>query len=464
MITRRCPLLTLAAVVTAATPLITEAASSSADPTINWVSSPAPPGALVMVNGGGFGDSPSVRLTDARGRVSTLEALGLTSSGLKFKLPKLSKTMGAGDEHVSYDVSVCRLPGTGCSNTLPLNTPDIWWWQGDRGNSSSPGGWLRVFGRSVAQASSRAAAAAASRRRSTVDSSIARGDFAAARTAIAELEAAAASAATSSLLGATLRLTPRKGSGGGGGRPITVTSTANYTTYDALFELPASLAEGDYTAEISSGLETPSTKSGWIPLSMFLSPETPELRVVTIEAERPWPTRVFKVDCGTGNVFERPCGWVGQRSSRQVDAALAQARAAGGGTVFFPRGQYYIDGPIVVPDNVQLVGEGQELVSIVFREDNPDTSPKPGYIYSDLEATRWSVTNLTVYITHHYNSVFYVYPQCSDWTLQHVRVRAVAWAMLSDPCPKVTGRGNRLANFSRGQVGEVVYLGAVSTR
>ena len=80
------------------------------------------------------------------------------------------------------------------------------------------------------------------------------------------------------------------------------------------------------------------------------------------------------------------------------------------------------------------------------------------YIYSDLEATRWSVTNLTVYITHHYNSVFYVYPQCSDWTLQHVRVRAVAWAMLSDPCPKVSGRGNRLANFSRGQVGEVVYL------
>ena len=43
---------------------------------------------------------------------------------------------------------------------------------------------------------------------------------------------------------------------------------------------------------------------------------------------------------------------------------MAKARAAGGGIVYFPRGQYYIDGPIVVPDNVELKGEGEGLVSI----------------------------------------------------------------------------------------------------
>ena len=66
------------------------------------------------------------------------------------------------------------------------------------------------------------------------------------------------------------------------------------------------------------------------------------------------------------------------------------------------------------------------------------------YIYSDLEATRWSVTNLTVYITHHYNSVFYVYPQCSDWTLQHVvermsSVRLLPWTEASDQLHTIYG-------------------------
>ena len=27
--------------------------------------------------------------------------------------------------------------------------PEVWWWQGDAGNSSTPGGWLRVFGRCI---------------------------------------------------------------------------------------------------------------------------------------------------------------------------------------------------------------------------------------------------------------------------------------------------------------------------
>ena len=42
-----------------------------------------------------------------------------------------------------YDVSVDG------SAPLVVNKPDIWWWQGDAGNTSTPGGWLRAFGRSV---------------------------------------------------------------------------------------------------------------------------------------------------------------------------------------------------------------------------------------------------------------------------------------------------------------------------
>ena len=123
-----------------------------------------------------------------------------------------------------------------------------------------------------------------------------------------------------------------------------------------------------------------------------------------------------------------------------------------------PRGQYYVDGPLIVPEGTRLVGEGTELVSIFFREDNPDTAPRPGYIHANNSATAWAVEDLSVYVTHYYYSVFYVQPTCEDWTLKNVRVRAVAWAMISDPVLGNNGRGGRLANFSRGQVGEVIYL------
>ena len=157
-------------------------------------------------------------------------------------------------------------------------------------------------------------------------------------------------------------------------------------------------------------------------------------------------------------VTSRPCGWVGARSSAQLNAAVAAADAAGGGIVYLPRGQYYIDGPLIVPNGTTIRGEGEGLVSIFFREDNPDTSPKPGYIYAAPNATSWAIEDLSIYISHHYYSCIYVHPQATSFRMQRVRVRAVAWAMLGDPCPAQTGRGNRFANFSRAQVGEVVML------
>ena len=138
--------------------------------------------------------------------------------------------------------------------------------------------------------------------------------------------------------------------------------------------------------------------------------------------------------------------------------ARAKAKANGGGVVMLPRGQYYVDGPLIVPEGTRLVGEGTDLVSIFFREDNPDTAPRPGYIHANNSATAWSVEDLSVYVTHYYYSVFYVQPTCKDWTLKDVRVRAVAWAMRGDPVLGNNGGGGRLANFSRGQVGEVIYL------
>ena len=37
---------------------------------------------------------------------------------------------------------------------------------------------------------------------------------------------------------------------------------------------------------------------------------------------------------------EPSCGWAGARSTAAIDRALEAARAAGGGVVYLPRGQY----------------------------------------------------------------------------------------------------------------------------
>ena len=97
-------------------------------------------------------------------------------------------------------------------------------------------------------------------------------------------------------------------------------------------------------------------------------------------------------------------------------------------------------------------------MAIYFREDGLHTSPRHGYIHSNNSAAAWAVEDLTLYVTHHYVAVVYVHPATRDFTLQRVRVRAVAWAFLGDPVSGATGRGARSVDFSASDLGPVVYL------
>ena len=56
-------------------------------------------------------------------------------------------------------------------------------------------------------------------------------------------------------------------------------------------------------------------------------------------------------------------------------AAIKAADANQGGVVYFPRGQYFVTGPLLVPNGVILRGEAAELVSIYFGEDNEHSAP-----------------------------------------------------------------------------------------
>ena len=97
----------------------------------------------------------------------------------------------------------------------------------------------------------------------------------------------------------------------------------------------------------------------------FESPSSPAVSVVQIMPPPHWDQSIFTVDCEwTKPIFERPCGWVGARASEQLDAAIALANANGGGVVYLPRGQYYVDGPIVVPEGVVIKGEGTQVLGL----------------------------------------------------------------------------------------------------
>lgn len=447
--------------------------------TINWFSTPAFDGETVLASGGGpFTNASIVTLSAVDGKVHTVPALEAHAHGFAFKLPA---GLNNSTKMSMYDISVDG------GATAVLNAPETWWWQGDAGNTSTPGGWLRAFGRSMSAATGDSSRS--STERTEVDAALQQGDYAEARRLIDQLEAQPETAAVS-VPSAKLRLTPvldgRHTSAAAASveaSPVVIPAVAaNSSVWEARFELPASLAPGRYTAEISSGLASPS-QGTFFPMRMFSDGSNSAavnhtLEVVTITKPHVWPTQVFTVDCEWEKpIFERPCGWVGARSSAQVDAALAQARAAGGGIVHLPRGQYYIDGPIIVPPNTRLRGEATDLVAVYFREQQPWEAPTPGYVHNNGSAAAWAVQDLSLYISSFYHSVIYVHPSSIAFALQRVRVRAAAYAMLdSRQCGTTCGgnsRGNniscllgdtcpnnkhRFANFSHMSAGEVVML------
>ena len=51
----------------------------------------------------------------------------------------------------TYTVRVCDSgrANSSCSNELTINEADLWWVSGDAGNRSTPGGWVRLFGRGL---------------------------------------------------------------------------------------------------------------------------------------------------------------------------------------------------------------------------------------------------------------------------------------------------------------------------
>ena len=188
-----------------------------ASASLDWVSHPVGAGEWALLSGDFRAGVESIELSglgeNASSNFST-PAIDVSDSALKFKLP------AAG----AFNVSI-----KGRSGAIPVNAPEVWWFQGDGGDTASPGGWLRVFGRSLGHASKEEDAA------TKISSAISAGDFAAAHAFVQQAAKKAAEAQEASPLGTWLRLTSA------GGETLQIAArTANTTAYHALFSLPES--------------------------------------------------------------------------------------------------------------------------------------------------------------------------------------------------------------------------------
>ena len=231
--------------------------------------------------------------------------------------------------------------------------------------------------------------------------------------------------------------------------------SANSTRWAAWFALPTSVEPGEYQVALANGLDP----THFVPLGAFGSYVGPDAasNATTInvtgaaeEARRqPWKhpaAKVFDVTsygphglpgCGGSNAERGACPldpktgravasslyWA--NASVAIAKALAAAGAAGGGTVYFPRGTYFVNSSygFDVPWGVKLEGEGKGLVSLIFSEtygvSSHSSDRSPGSPFSGATALfrgptagsgGWAISDLTVYMTAFHNTMVGVAP------------------------------------------------------
>ena len=115
------------------------AASGPSKPVILWASSPVAPGETILIHGGDFGDNPQIEIISPE-KSAVFEPVSQSQTALMVPLPK---------DWPPSEVHLRVISDGAASESYPVNTPDIWWVQGDWGPEATPGGWVRLFGRGI---------------------------------------------------------------------------------------------------------------------------------------------------------------------------------------------------------------------------------------------------------------------------------------------------------------------------
>ncbi len=326
------------------------AEESLAAPQVFWASDPVRPDETVLLQGSDFGSAAIVeatRLDDGQAtapagvvkvkewtRVPVLQA---SDCSLKFVVPADWKV----------GVFACRVTAGGATSAPVLvNAPDAWWMQGDRGASATPGGWLRIFGKSLAFAH-RSVGEAGEKSNSALREAVEDGNAVFQRAIPLRNPPSSQRFAPRRLRNSIVRLTPQQGT------PVDIKPDTE-DCYALCVALPADLKPGEYTVNVHNGL---GGNAAW-----------GKAGTLQVESPATWPTATFSVLEPYGkDAVQQMRKTLNKYSpvpdrTAGIQAALKKARQNGGGIVYFPAGRYGIKGDLDVPPRTVLKGEGMGLV------------------------------------------------------------------------------------------------------
>jgi hypothetical protein len=198
--------------------------------------------------------------------------------------------------------------------------------------------------------------------------------------------------------------------------------TTESTPYALALRLPADAKPGRQRLWIHNGLGGP---AGW----RLAGP-------LDVAAPRAWKTERF-------NVRD-----FGPKPEAAILAAIAKAKANGGGVVYLPRGRYGLTQPLDIPDGVVLSGESKELVSLFW----PDFETAPHHL---VRGNTFGLENLSLYCQNH-RSVVVIDPKSDGAFVRNVRIRANCYFMIERPGEPFRNRSGPKSNRDIG-AGIAVY-------
>jgi hypothetical protein len=175
----------------------------------------------------------------------------------------------------------------------------------------------------------------------------------------------------------------------GGQLVATLAPDASGNAYAQRFLVPASVAAGSYQVYVHNGAGGP---AAWTQYQAFF---TTAVNTFAIAPAAVWPSTVFDVTRQAGTTTDA-----------RVAAAIAAARANGGGVIYFPAGAYTLTTQLNLPDHTILRGAAQASAVLTWTAvpadpTAPGTSAKAlvqGALLSSVTGARatFSIDNLSL--------------------------------------------------------------------
>eukprot|EP00040_Diaphanoeca_grandis_P027345 m.155549 g.155549 ORF g.155549 m.155549 type:complete len:802 (-) comp30939_c1_seq10:63-2468(-) len=337
-------------------------------PTIFWNSEGHVENTTVLALGGGLSNVTVQVCTDSMfSHCVAADVLQQWEGSVKFVLPigNLGSTTEAAVTSVVQQQArgwwfrVCPIdtatnnPGI-CSSWRTINKPQVWWVQGDSSSSSqavvTPGGWLRVHGRSLGFAYT-TKLALGSRNQQQIATNC---------------PAATPSSSYPGFINITLVPTSTSSSSSVATPTAPISSVGYYAScYDGHMSIPIDARAGAYSLHLDNGLGNGDTGMS-----------------VLVVNSKPWPSTQFPVAVG-----------------EDVAKAIAAAGAAGGGVVLLAAGKHSLSDVLQLTDGVQLVGASTSGTSLpssssvsslaILSFASPLLAPKLPFISLSNSSTSW---------------------------------------------------------------------------